>query len=514
VVAEQEVNKYFTQHYSTLFLLFGLALSSGCGQSTITVAPTSTPAPSQTLTDTATPTPTNTPEPIHPEGTLVYLASGNITTVNLQNQESRTISIPATSYNLFFHTMVVGNDIYIANNTDEPLHRSEIIKISPNGSTVEQLLPITNKYWLLYCGKMSPNKRYLLCYYEKGLRSIFVIDIETKSTQTIPAEGDRTFQSISWSPDSKKLYLLDAVSLHSIDGVPVMGVHERGRLLGLSLETNKLSEILPDLSNPGVRWSDQTQIAGWSPSGINLLINLACNSNSTDIVDHPYIFNVDDRTTMQIKVDGCISKFEWSPDSTKIALTMFDENAHSDLFIYDISSQNLQKIPANGKAVFSFAWSPNGKHILFSVFSFQGPQNGIYLLNVSDDSVVQVMPNEKYSYTYQAHDFTWSPTGDRVLFMQAKRELDGQELYLFNADTKTVTLVERQDKGAWYFYQMWSPDGKYFIFVGGNPTRTLMIHNAYSGEQIEIMVPNGIADFTTDIYWIINDSVYHSGGPN
>ena len=136
------------------------------------------------------------------------------------------------------------------------------------------------------------------------------------------------------------------------------------------------------------------------------------------------------------------------------------------------------------------------------------------MLNVSDGSVVQIMPNKKYSYTYQADDFTWSPDGNMVLLRQWAQEVNGWDLYLLNADTKTVDRVERQVGDTWYFYQMWSPDGKYFIFIGGSPTRTFKIQNAYSGEQIEIKVPHEISDFTTDIYWIINDSVYHSGGPN
>lgn len=459
-----------------------------------------------------TPSPTNTPEPIHPEGTLVYEAFGNITTINLQSQEVKTISIPETSYKLSYHTIVVGDNIYIANNSDDSLHRSEIIEISPDGATVNQLLALTNKYWPLFCGKMSPDRRYLLCYYE-GWKSILVIDIDTKLIQTISAEGDRSFQSISWSPDSQKLYLLEVVNIHNINGVPVAGVHEKGHLLEFSFETNKLSELLPEISNPDIRWSDQDQIAGWSPDGSNLLINLACNSSSKDILDHPYIFNVADKTTAPIKVDGCISKFDWSPDGKKIVFSI------SDLFIYDIASENLQIIPVNGQYVSYFAWSPNGKNILYSAYS-NHQNSGIYLLNVSNGSVVQVMPNEKYSYTYQAHDFTWSPTGNMVLFIQSTQKIDwqtgmaGQELYLLNADTKIITLIERQDTGGWYFHQMWSPDGKYFIFIGGNPNRTFKIQNAYSGDQIETKVPNEIADFTTDIYWIINNSVFHSGGPN
>ncbi|MBI3172472.1 MAG: hypothetical protein HYZ25_02035 [Chloroflexi bacterium] len=513
------MNQQTVQTALKLFLLTIFALTSSCAPLTAVPSPTATPAPSQTPTATVTPSPTNTPEPVYPKGTLVYLTSGKITTLNLQSQEAKTIF---TTHALN-STFVVGNSIYIASFTNYPTHHSEMIKTNLDGTNIEQLLPSNNKYWSLDCGGMlrpnsgmlSPNKKFLLCYYgDNNAGSILVIDTETKSIRPIQAQDNHSFQTISWSSNSQKVYLLDTVKVLEVMGVPVVGIHDKGRLLEFSLETNKLSELLPEISNPDVRWSDQDQIAGWSPNGINLLINLACDSKSVDIIDHPYIFNTDDKTTTPIKVDGCISRFEWSPDSTKIALTIFDKNAHSDLFIYDIASQNLLKIPVNGQQVFSFAWSPNQKYILFSIWTFQDNRNGVYLLNVSDGSAVQVMPNAKYSYSYQANDFIWSPTGDMVLFMQGKQELDGQELYLLNADTKSITLVERQFMGAWYFHQMWSPDGNYFIFVGGGPTRIFKIQNAYSGEQIEVKVPDEIDAFAPDIYWIINNSVYSSGGPN
>lgn len=121
------------------------------------------------------------------------------------------------------------------------------------------------------------------------------------------------------------------------------------------------------------------------------------------------------------------------------------------------------------------------------------------------------MPNTEYSYTYQADDFTWSPTGNMVLFRQLSRWASKWELYLLNTNTKKIDLIERQIGGFWNFHQMWSPDGEYFIFIGGHPTRTIKIQNAYSAEQIEVKVPTDNALNISDLYWMNNNSVYYSG---
>ena len=61
---------------------------------------------------------------------------------------------------------------------------------------------------------------------------------------------------------------------------------------------------------------------------------------------------------------------------------------------------------------------------------------------------------------------------------------------------------------------MWSPDGKYFIFIGRNLTNVFKIQNASNGEQLEIKIPNEVQPNIADVYWMINNSVYHSGEPN
>jgi Tol biopolymer transport system component len=509
------MNKHFAQPILKFFLLFVLAFSSGCGP--VTTVPSPTIAPSATLTPTltqtpkatatVTPSPTNTSEPIHPEGILFYSDYRNIFAVNLQSQKAKIIfTFPTIE---LANNLIVGNDIYIINNNaDKPPYLAEIIKTNPDGTNVEKLLPTANKYWPLYCGQISPNKRYLLCYYGQDPISILVVDTETRSIQTIPQENNHAFLSISWSPDSQKIYLLDAVNVSSLHGVPRMGLYEQGRLLEFSLKANKLSELLPTLPNPLFRWGSQTPIVGWSPDGTNLLINLTDTSRElTDNFDRPYIyiFHSSNKEMEQVEVGGRTTHFEWSPDGTKIAFKMYvDNNGPDNLSIYDIASGNLQKIPVEGSQVYDFAWSPRGDYILYSVFTFQDPRNGIYLLDVFDNNSVQIMPNKKYSYTMRARDFIWSPSGNLALFIQEEQETaDESGLYLFDLNTKTVVLIEKQSMDHWVFSPMWSSDGKYFLFFTGYPTGTLNIENTYNTtEHIEIKVPGKSLLSSDNVYWI------------
>lgn len=486
-----------------LFLIF-ITLSSGCGQSDINDSSTLTLTPFSTPTTTLTPSQTNTLDPIHLEGTLIYSDYESVYVVDFQNQ------IAKMNLNFAGHILTAYNNVYVIKDLNNNSGFSEIIKTNINGTNPEQILPPTNKYQPLECLKVSPDRKYLLCYYGKGLRSLLIIDTETKIIQTISPKSNHFFQSIFWSPDSKKIYLLDAVNVSSLNGIPRAGVYEQGRLLEFSLETNKLSEVLPQLPNPNFRWSVPNPIIGWSPDGTSLLINLTDKSGDlNENFERPYlyIFNVNSRNLKQIEVDGNVTNFEWSTDGTKIALQMYIENQRSDLFIYYTLDEILRKYDINAQTVDSFSWSPDSKKLIVSTKDMLTIKNNHTYLHLFDDKSSKIELIADIGYLQNPHNFSWSPNSDKVLYEQSEPSLSNTVyLYLLDINKKKVTNLYTIAKGIerhgriieywWYYRPTWSPDGKNFAFITmtSDPRDfeqnfILNIQSAYDERSLQIQIP-------------------------
>lgn len=496
------MNKRYSQSTLCFFFLITLALFGGCRQSIIIDSSTLTSVPSQT--PTAMPSATNATiaiKPIHPDGNLIYLDHEKIYVVDFQNQAAKTY---LTFEGRF---LIADNSIYIIKNNDSGF--SEITKTNINGTNLEQILPPDNKYQFLDCINVSPNKKYLLCHYGNGYRSLLIIDTETKLIQTISPENNHLFQSILWSLDSKRIYLLDAVNVQTLNGIPRAGVYEQGRLLEFSLETNKLSEILSQFPIPNFRWSAETPIIEWSSDGTNLLINLTAKSgdlNESFELLYLYIFNVNNRDMKQIEVDGTVTDFEWSPDGTKIALEIYIENQRSDLFIYTLN-EDLRKYDISSQTLGSFSWSPNSKKLVVSTkdeFTNSNKHSYLYLF---DDKRSEIDLIADIGYLQNPYNFLWSPNSDKVLYEQSERSLsDTDYLYMLDVNEKKITNLYTIDKGIemqgriiehWWFYRpTWSPDGKYFAFLtmtsypkDFEQNFMLNIQSAYDERSLQIQIP-------------------------
>ncbi len=57
--------------------------------------------------------------------------------------------------------------------------------------------------------------------------------------------------------------------------------------------------------------------------------------------------------------------YAWSPDGKKLAFTAALDKPEADIYVYDLESQNIQKVSQDDGQDFSPSWSPDGKSILY-----------------------------------------------------------------------------------------------------------------------------------------------------
>lgn len=78
----------------------------------------------------------------------------------------------------------------------------------------------------------------------------------------------------------------------------------------------------------------------------------------------------------------------WSPDGTRIAVTVWHEGGYRDIEIYDEAGQRLQRLTADRAIDIEPHWSPDGEYLLFS-----SDRTGIYNVfahRLSDGELLQV----------------------------------------------------------------------------------------------------------------------------
>jgi Tol biopolymer transport system component len=59
------------------------------------------------------------------------------------------------------------------------------------------------------------------------------------------------------------------------------------------------------------------------------------------------------------------SSYSWSPDGTKLAFTAALDKPNADIYVYDLESQDIQKVSDDAGQDYWPSWSPDGKSILY-----------------------------------------------------------------------------------------------------------------------------------------------------
>ena len=114
----------------------------------------------------------------------------------------------------------------------------------------------------------------------------------------------------------------------------------------------------------------------------------------------------------------------WSPDATRIAFASIDESGYSDLYVYHIEEQQLQRLTHDSYDDRDPSWSPDGTRIAFisdrTPFGKEGSYN-VFTYGVSDGRIQYVTHGKRVDFAP-----SWSPDGDWLIFSSSTQDSTGR----------------------------------------------------------------------------------------
>lgn len=162
---------------------------------------------------------------------------------------------------------------------------------------------------------------------------------------------------------------------------------------------------------------------------------------------------------------------EWSGDGRLIAFDRVREGALGDVYVMRRNGSGVRRL---AKDVWSWAWSPDGSRLAVDVFD----EDAAMLLFDVHGRVLRELPHT----TVDSQDPAWSPDGKRLAFVSGgivERSLVAMDLEI----GKVTTLSGEEGASSNPVWPTWSPDGRHVAFVGGIFPERLFVITAGSGER-------------------------------
>jgi Tol biopolymer transport system component len=242
---------------------------------------------------------------------------------------------------------------------------------------------------------VSPDGRTLAVGWERaGTHGAYLLDLGTGTRTDLPSAFDN---AVSFSPDGRKL--VSAVRT-----------------------PDRRTEILElDRANGATRVIASDESADFLPSYSRDMSRLFFNSYRTGRSD---LYVADLRTaalTRLTSFDGYDAHAQLSPDETRIAFHRNVGQDNYEVVVLTLASGREQVLaPAPGGDAYP-AWSPDGRHLVFSSDRGNPPgQNDLYLMTAHGEIVRRLTNGSNDTYA------TWAPNGQDIYFVSTR---EGRGVY-------------------------------------------------------------------------------------
>jgi len=233
-----------------------------------------------------------------------------------------------------------------------------------------------------------------------------------------------------------------------------------------------------DLSKPVPTLDRQP---AWSPDGTKI----AWEMEDEQI----WVMNVDGSNPTRITFGPWAHRSpSWSPDGSQIAFVSdrFDDGSDFDIGIMDSDGANLHRVLDTPQQETAVDWAPDGQTLAFSGSTPELSDPSLRITDVVGSEVATIT-----NIVDGAEEPDWSPDGSKILFNQGGIDWD---LFVVNADGSSLDqIADRGQDGAW------SPNGRRIVYSSGEGSllegddREVVVIQA-DGSNPRILTNNSVED--------------------
>jgi len=265
-----------------------------------------------------------------------------------------------------------------------------------------------------------------------GTYDLFVIDLAGQRMVRL-TETEEDNYAPDWSPDGSQIVFSRYYPEVYRTAIYILEV--------ASGDLSKINELEGDYLYPT-----------WSPDGTRI----ACSADPAGNYELDlWLMDPDGSNLTQLTEDLYVLALAWSPDGSKIAFSVTEDFEKSEIYVVDITGDNLTQLTANDAYNDNPAWSPDGSQIAF--VSNSHDQSGYYEIYVMDSDGTN--PTRLTESGYNSQNPEWSPDGSKIIYSEEFHSSDIYDIfpgfYIMNADGSNPTRVT---EGVSFEYRAsWSP---------------------------------------------------------